>query len=208
LRPPTAIDTFACVMTTTKGKDEPLAPRRIALDEGARRQSVGHLVPLLADTMALRDLYKKHHWQAAGPTFYELHLLYDKHYKEQVALMDEIAERIQMLGGESVAFPHDVAETTRLERPPRAPEVPGEQLRRLLDAHEAILAEARAAVRAAEDANDDGTVDLLGSHVIPTHEEEAWFIGQQALDRPLVAAPSPAKEAAPQAPGARPQHHA
>jgi starvation-inducible DNA-binding protein len=52
----------------------------------------------LADTMMLRDLYKKHHWQVAGQTFYQLHLLFDKHYTEQSTLVDALAERIQSLG--------------------------------------------------------------------------------------------------------------
>lgn len=162
------------------GRSGRAAPRRIALDETVRAASVGVLTQLLSDTMTLRDLYKKHHWQVGGPTFYELHLLYDKHYAEQVELMDQIAERIQMLGGEGVAFPHDIAETTRIPRPPREAEDPGRQLARLLDAHELILKEAREAVRLAEERNDDGTVDLVASHIIPIHEEQAWFIDQQS----------------------------
>jgi starvation-inducible DNA-binding protein len=42
-------------------------------------------------------LYKKHHWQVAGPTFYQLHLLFDKHYGELNELFDQIAERVQLL---------------------------------------------------------------------------------------------------------------
>src|ERR1044072_10051000 len=67
------------------------------LEEPVRLEMTEHLNQLLADTMTLRDLYKKSHWQVAGPTFYQLHLLYDKHYNEQVELVDGIAERIQGL---------------------------------------------------------------------------------------------------------------
>jgi starvation-inducible DNA-binding protein len=159
-----------------------LSPRRLALPDEARQASVGALIPLLADTMALRDLYKKHHWQASGPSFYELHQLYDKHYKEQVELMDEVAERIQQLGGESVAFPQHVAEVTRLPVPPRQAEPSGAQLRRLLDAHELILAEARDVARLAEDHEDHTTIDLVTSRVIPVHEEQVWFLTQQGVE--------------------------
>jgi starvation-inducible DNA-binding protein len=55
----------------------------IALAESACKESVDNLSQLFADTMTLRHLYKKHHWQVAGPTFYQLHLLFDKHYDEQ-----------------------------------------------------------------------------------------------------------------------------
>ena len=57
---------------------------------------------------------------SAGSTFYQLHLLYDKHYDEQVELVDSIAERIQLLGGVSLAMTADVAKTTQIERPPPA----------------------------------------------------------------------------------------
>ena len=84
----------------------------IGLAESACKASVENLNQLIADTMTLRDMYKKHHWQVVGPIFYQLHLLYDKHYKEQVELVDLLAERIQTLGGVTIAMAHDVAETT------------------------------------------------------------------------------------------------
>ena len=89
----------------------------LELEEPVRLEMTEQLNQLLADTMTLRDLYKKSHWQVAGPTFYQLHLLFDKHYDEQVELVDSIAERIQLLGGVSLAMAADVAETTQIERP-------------------------------------------------------------------------------------------
>jgi starvation-inducible DNA-binding protein len=91
----------------------------ITLAESARKESVENLTPLLADTIALRDLSKKHHWQAAGPTFYQLHLLFDTHYAKQNDLVDKIAERIQLLGGVSIAMAHDLAGTRSIPRPPK-----------------------------------------------------------------------------------------
>src|SRR6202451_3449417 len=88
-------------------------------EEPVRLEMTEQLNQLLADSMTLRDLYKKSHWQVAGPTFYQLHLLFDKHHDEQAELVDTIAERIQLLGGLSIAMAHDVAETTRIERPPK-----------------------------------------------------------------------------------------
>src|SRR5450631_1199406 len=76
----------------------------IALAESVAAESVENLNQLLADAITLRDLYKKHHWQVAGPTFYSLHLLFDQHYEQQNILVDLIAERIQMLGGVGVAM--------------------------------------------------------------------------------------------------------
>jgi starvation-inducible DNA-binding protein len=149
---------------------------RIALARRACEESVSALNQILADTMTLRDLYKKHHWQTSGRTFYPLHLLFDKHHEEQEELVDMIAERIQTLGGTSIAMAADVAETTVIARPPLGPEEPSQQLARLIDAHERVLYTVRAAARRAADLGDDGTNDLLVSDVVRTNEKQAWFV--------------------------------
>lgn len=158
----------------------------IALDEKVCLASVNALNQILADTMTLRDLYKKHHWQVSGHTFYQLHLLFDKHFEEQANLVDMIAERIQLLGGVSVAMAADVAETTKIPRPPRGREEVPVQISRILEAHELILAEVRKAAAAAQKAGDDGTNDLLVSNVLRTNELQAWFVAEHVVDTPLV----------------------
>ncbi len=160
----------------------------IALSETACREAVDNLNQLLADTTTLRDLYKKHHWQVAGPTFYQLHLLFDKHYEQQAELVDAIAERIQLLGGVSVAMAHDIAETTLVPRPPKGREEVPVQISRLLHAHEIILKEARAMARRAVAAGDEGTNDLLVSNVIRTNELQVWFVAEHVVEMPLVHA--------------------
>ena len=160
----------------------------IALAEDARRASIDKLNQLLADVLTLRDLYKKHHWQASGPTFYQLHLLFDKHFNEQSDLVDGIAERIMTLGGVSIAMSADVAETTLIPRPPRGREEVPVQISRLLHAHEIILKEARAMARQAAQEGDDGTNDLLVSEVIRTNELQVWFVAEHVVDAPLVHA--------------------
>jgi len=151
----------------------------LALDHKVRLASAEALNQILADTITLRDLYKKHHWQVAGPTFYQLHLLFDKHYAEQAELVDSLAERIQTLGGIALAMAPDIAETTRISRPPRGREDVPVQLFRLLQAHELIIAEAREAAHKAQDSGDDGTNDLLVSDVIRGNEFQVWFINEQ-----------------------------
>ena len=159
-----------------------------ALPEKALMQSIEGLNQVLADTATLRDMYKKHHWQVAGHTFYQLHLLFDKHYGEQSELVDLIAERIQILGGISVAMAADVAEETRVPRPPRGREEVPVQISRLLEAHELILTQARAAAKEADEAGDDGTNDLLVSNVIRTNEMQVWFLAEHLVDTPAVDA--------------------
>jgi starvation-inducible DNA-binding protein len=165
-----------------------IAKLPIALDETACESSITNLNQILADTMTLRDMYKKHHWQVAGITFYQLHLLFDKHHGEQDELVDTIAERIQLLGAISLAMAADVAETTLIPRPPRGREEVPVQISRLLEAHEIILQEARAMARQANEAGDDGTNDLLVSDVIRSNELQVWFLAEHLVDVPLLHA--------------------
>jgi starvation-inducible DNA-binding protein len=158
----------------------------IGLDDNVRLESAQMLNQLLADTISLRDLYKKSHWQVVGPTFYQLHLLFDKHYEEQAELVDTIAERIQILGGVAVAMAFDVAEITSIPRPPRDREEAPVQVSRLLEAHQIILKNCHEYAKKAADSGDDGTNDLVVSNVMRTNELQVWFVSEHVVDSPLV----------------------
>jgi len=163
----------------------------LELEEPVRLEMTEHLNQLLADTMTLRDLYKKSHWQVAGPTFYQLHLLFDKHFDEQVEIVDTIAERIQLLGGISIAMAADVAETTQIERPPKGREEVPVQISRLLDAHQIIIRQCRELAKLADELGDDGTNDLAVSDVLRANELQSWFLSEHLVDMPLVHAEEP-----------------
>jgi starvation-inducible DNA-binding protein len=137
---------------------------------------------ILVDTMTLRDLYKKHHWQTSGVTFYQLHLLYDKHHLEQLELVDKVAERVQTLGGIAVAMSADIAEMTLIPRAPRGRENVPAQLTRTLEAHEMLLQRARSMAKRAAELGDDGTNDLLVSDIIRTNEMQVWFLAEHLED--------------------------
>lgn len=156
------------------------------LDAKVRAQMVEKLNQLLADSIALRDMYKKHHWQVSGPTFYQLHLLFDKHYTEQVEIVDTIAERIQLLGGVSVAMGGHAAEMTKIQAPPKDREEVPVQISRLLEAHRTIIEECSDIAEAADKAGDDGTNDMVVSDVLRPNELQSWFIGQHLVDTPLI----------------------
>ena len=158
-----------------------VVPRPHGLRENVAKKSVDLLNQALADTITLRDMYKKHHWQVVGPTFNELHLMYDKHYEAQVELVDAIAERIQVLGGISLAMAADVAEATKIERPPRGREPASVQLSRLIDGHTHVIKQCRASAKKAGDAGDSGTDDLLVSQVLRTNELQVWFLSEHLV---------------------------
>ena len=160
----------------------------LGLSYDARMYSCERLNQVLADTQILFALYKKHHWLMRGPTFYQLHLLLDKHADEQLELIDMIAERIQTLGGVAVGDPRHVAEITQIPRPPNGAEEVPAMLSRLLEAHEMILIEAHDAAARTAEMGDDGTNDVLVSDVIRTGELQAWFLAEHLVDTPLVRA--------------------
>jgi len=160
----------------------------LALSHDARMYSCERLNKVLADTQILYALYKKHHWLMRGPTFYQLHLLLDKHAGEQLALVDLLAERVQTLGGVAIGDPRHVAEITSVPRPPDGAEEVPAMLSRLLEAHETILTEAHDAATRTAQLGDDGTNDLLVSDVIRTGELQAWFLAEHLVDTPLVRA--------------------
>jgi starvation-inducible DNA-binding protein len=160
----------------------------LQLEEPVRLESTEQLNQLLVDTITLRDLYKKSHWQVSGATFYQLHLLFDKHYGEQNEIVDTIAERIQLLGGVSIAMAADVAESTRIPRPPKGREEVPVQLSRLLDAHEIIITHCRELAERSTKIGDAGTNDLVVSDVLRTNELQVWFLSEHLVEAPLVEA--------------------
>jgi starvation-inducible DNA-binding protein len=156
------------------------------LDAKVRGKMCEMLNVLLADSIALRDLYKKHHWQVSGVTFYQLHLLFDKHYEEQAELADKIAERIQLLGGVSVAMGGDVAKLTQIPAPPIDKEEVPVQISRLLEAHKIVMEQCAKIADAADKAGDDGTNDLAVSDILRPNELQSWFVGQHLVEERLI----------------------
>jgi starvation-inducible DNA-binding protein len=156
----------------------------LGLGHDARAYSCQRLNQLLADTQILHALYKKHHWLMRGPTFYQLHLLLDKHAGEQLAIIDAVAERVQTLGGVAVGDPRHAAEITRIPRAPDGCEEVPAMLSRLLEAHEMILTDAHDAAAKTAEQGDDGTNDLIVSNVIRTGELQVWFLAEHLVEVP------------------------
>jgi starvation-inducible DNA-binding protein len=158
----------------------------IALSAEARTESCQIINAILADTMILYALYKKHHWLVAGPTFFQLHLLFDKHADEQLELVDLLAERVQSLGGIALGDPRHAAELTSIDRPPDGAEDVPAMIHRLLDAHETVIDKVRRAIKKTEKSGDWGSNDLLISDVLRRHELHVWFVAEHIVDVPLI----------------------
>ncbi|GHO42569.1 Dps family protein [Ktedonospora formicarum] len=160
----------------------------IGLPEEAIKKNVECLNQLVADSVTLYFLYKKHHWQMVGPTFYQLHLLLDKHAEQIEETIDLLAERVQQLGGVSIAMPNDVAEMTRIERPPKDAEGVLTMLSRIVEAHATIIKGLREGIELSERTHDSTTNDVLSSDVLPMHELQLWFVSEHLVDIPITDA--------------------
>ena len=158
----------------------------IGLPDKAKASSCRLLNEILADSMVLYALYKKHHWLLAGPTFYQLHLLFDKHAEEQNEIIDLVAERVQSLGGIAVGDPRHAAELTSIPRPPDGAEEVAVMIDRTLRAHETIIEKVRAGIKTTEESEDWGSNDILMSDVLRRHELQVWFLAEHVVDVPLV----------------------
>ena len=158
----------------------------IGLSNKAKTSSCTALNEILADSMVLYALYKKNHWLVAGPTFYQLHLLFDKHAEEQNEIIDVLAERVQSLGGIAVGDPRHAAELTTIPRPPDGAEEVAVMIDRTLEAHETIIRKVRAGISATEKSEDWGSNDILMSDVLRRHELQVWFLAEHVVDVPLV----------------------
>lgn len=158
----------------------------IALPDDACARSCELLNEILADSLILYAFYKKHHWNVAGPTFYQLHLLFDKHAEEQQELIDLLAERVQTLGGIAVGDPRHAAELTTIDRAPDGREAVPDMIERTLQAHETVIRKTRAGIEATDESGDWGSNDLLMGDVLRTNELQVWFLAEHLVDMPLV----------------------
>lgn len=161
----------------------------LGIPDESRKQNIGILNQLVADSITIYNLYKKHHWQVTGPTFYQLHLLLDKHAGEILETIDLLAERIQTLGGVTTGMPFEVAEMTRIERPPTGQEDIPAMLARTVAAHRVVIEGLRQGIETTDENKDYGTNDLLVSDVLRVHELQVWFISQHLVDTPIVSKP-------------------
>ena len=159
----------------------------LGLEEKSIKQSLRVLEQTLVDTYMLYSMYKKHHWQLLGPTFYQLHLLFDKHAEEQLVLVDTLAERMQLLGGVALAMPADIAERTKIERPPAGAESIPAMITRLMMAHEIVIKDAREGIEITDGNDDGGTNDLFMSQVLRTNELQLWFVASHLSEVKLTA---------------------
>ena len=149
----------------------------IGLSTAERRRIADGLSHFLADAYTLYLKTHNFHWNVTGPMFNTLHLMFETQYTEQWTALDLVAERIRALGFNA---PGSYAEFGKLTSIPEEPGLSDttdwrEMVRQLTVGNEAVCRTARKALKTAEGASDDPTVDLMTQR-LQTHEKYAWML--------------------------------
>lgn len=141
----------------------------------------------VANAVGLYLNYKKYHWHVSGPLFRDLHLLFDEHAAQVLATVDELGERVRMLGGLAAHHPNQVTELASVQLSAPGAQSPRGMIEEALANHQTVIAGMHQAIDAADEARDPGTADLL-TRLIQIHEKQAWFLREVAAhDGSLLA---------------------
>ncbi len=141
----------------------------------------------VANAVALYLNYKKYHWHVSGPLFRDLHLLFDDHAGQVLATVDELGERVRMLGGLAAHHPNQVMELASAQLSAPGAQSPRDMIEEALNNHQTVIGGMHQAIDAAAEARDPGTADLL-TRLVQIHEKQAWFLREVAArDSSLLA---------------------
>ena len=146
----------------------------IGITEKNLKSVTSTLSTVLADAVVLYTKTRKFHWNVSGESFMELHLLFEKQYTELEEAIDEIAERINKLGGKTIGTMKEFLDLTHLKEAPGKYPERKEMIKELLEDHETIIVHLRKAVDECQDEyKDAGTADFL-TGLMEDHETNAW----------------------------------
>jgi starvation-inducible DNA-binding protein len=144
------------------------------LSQSHREQIAAGLSRLLADSYTLYLKTHNFHWNVTGPHFKSLHELFEAHYTELAAAVDEIAERIRALGIKAPGSYKQFAQLTSIEEETGHPNWKT-MVEQLVVAHETVVKTARSMLELVDQADDEVTLGLLGARM-DVHEKTAWML--------------------------------
>jgi starvation-inducible DNA-binding protein len=145
---------------------------KLGLSEESIKKSVSMLSIALADEMTLYVKTRKFHWNVSGPSFMELHKLFEAQYTQLEAVIDEIAERINKFDSKTIGTMEEFGKVTRLKEAPGKYPSQKEMIQELLADHETIIVELRKDIDVDSDA---GTTDFF-TKLLQDHETIAWTL--------------------------------
>ncbi|EQC43763.1 Dps family protein [Bacteriovorax sp. Seq25_V] len=147
----------------------------IGIDENKRVEIATSLSQLLAESYTLYLKTHKYHWNVTGPMFQTLHLMFETQYNELALAVDEIAERIRVMGVKAPGSYGEFAKLSSVKEDTSTNTEANVMIQNLLNDHETIVRSAKGILPLLEGANDEGTNSLLGAR-IEYHEKTAWML--------------------------------
>ena len=134
------------------------------------------LSKILADEFLLFTKTLNAHWNVEGPGFHEKHLFFESHYKQLNIIIDEIAERIRMLGHYPPASLKQFLELTQFTEKLNGKNDGDGFVKELLEDQEHLIIELRKNVKIfSDDFSDLGTSDFI-TGILEEHEKMAWML--------------------------------
>jgi starvation-inducible DNA-binding protein len=153
----------------------------LSLGAGVEPKVSQLLAPILADTIFICSLYKKYSWHVEGDDFYQYRSLFAKHAKEQLPLIDVLAERIRTIDGVAPLMPAEVEKSKTLQEPANPEGDDEDMIENMCKIHEKFIKNLRLAIEKSAQLGDVGTSDLLVRNVLSLHETQLWVV-RSSLD--------------------------
>jgi starvation-inducible DNA-binding protein len=149
---------------------------KIGMSEIHLQRSINLMSIILSDEMTLYIKTRKFHWNVAGESFMELHKLFENQYTELEVIIDEVAERINKLGGKTIGTMNEFTLLSRIVEHPNKYPVQKAMISELLSDHEMLISELRKDIDiCADECHDVGSADLL-TGILQQHESIAWIL--------------------------------
>lgn len=139
-----------------------------------RDNTILELKKLLAETYALYLKTQSYHWNVTGPEFSQLHKMFEEHYDEMADAVDEVAERIRMLGAQAPGS-FKVFDKLKMASDALVDASSKDMLKDLIKNHELILTTIADMMKVAQTDGDEASFDL-GVSRIHVHEKALWML--------------------------------
>jgi starvation-inducible DNA-binding protein len=146
----------------------------IGISEGNRETIAEGLKKVLADSYTLYLQTHNFHWNVTGPSFRELHLMFEEHYTELATAVDDIAERIRTLDVPAPGTYKEFARLSAIEEVDGVPEARA-MVDMLTKGHEQVVKTCRDVLKVAQEAEDESTAALVSDRM-RIHEKTAWML--------------------------------
>lgn len=145
------------------------------INEGRKADIARELSRLLAETYTLYLKTHKYHWNVTGPNFHNLHGMFEEQYTALALAVDEIAERVRVMGVKAPGSYGEFADLSSVKDDASLNATTDQMVANLLEDHEQVARTAKEILPILDGANDEGTNSLLGAR-IEYHEKTAWML--------------------------------